>query len=211
MILYTHIFDFLMKLLAVFMFIGISLVIKSLGSVAAISVLVSILITLPVYWFVLRPISSWLYAKFLLKSKLNFSQARQSSILFSPILNMSKWYPMKDIKKLPESERASAIVNKSNELSLYYAERSNEWKSKNITWRVLRVFLWILMLLVIPLSYKSSIFPFSWMAEIQASIFNGSYYPVINLIICLIPLAIIIGRLEKFLKIRPIDPNRKNS
>jgi hypothetical protein len=147
------------------------------------------------WWFLFRPLSSWLYARFRLGANLTFGEAKQASVLFSPVLPIKEWYRMKHVKTLPPKERVAAIVGAANIVHRGWSQASRFERS-------LRAFLWISLGLTIILS-RHQIPPFTWLSAIQTRLFGGSGDEKTILILTIVlPIAIAMAILEMRARLR---------
>jgi hypothetical protein len=120
MLLYSHIWDGLLKLLSLVGLIIAALSLKVVERIESTGVLtesvsVSIMIAaVCVAWLILYRqylsiISTWLYARMRLRTNVTFSEAKALRKLFQLDLS-GKWLPMREIKKLPNHERHQALL-----------------------------------------------------------------------------------------------------
>ena len=111
MLLYSHIWDGLLKLITLLIFLGLAMWAKfdqRLGSGLAMVIVVAI-VWMFVYRQYLSILSAWLYARLGLHTHVSFREASSLRRLFQ--LDVSgKWIPVKDIKKLPFEARHTALM-----------------------------------------------------------------------------------------------------
>jgi len=126
MLVYSHIWDALLKLISVaaLMILAVSLHlaerIQSTG-IATQSVSEFAMFAIPVtVWVILyrqylSTLSSWLYARMSLGTNINFNEAKMLRKLFQLDLS-GTWLPLRDIKKLPSDQRHDALLLALNTL-----------------------------------------------------------------------------------------------
>lgn len=111
MLLYSHIWDALLKLMTLAGFIVLAIWLKldqRLHSGAVMAIIVAI-IWVVLYRQFLSILSSWLYARLSLHTRVSFAEAKALRKLFQ--LDVSgKWIPAKNIKKLPLDARHTALL-----------------------------------------------------------------------------------------------------
>ena len=151
----------------------------------------------------LRPLSSWCYARFRLGTKLSFWEAWTASSLFSPLLNITRWHPLRHVRSLDESERVEAILDVAEVRAEYYAGRSREWRAAPWYAKLVRALLWLSMPVLIAVQ-QLGLPPFPWMNAIEYRLF-GDYYPTLNYLVFPIGLGLVLLVLEPRLGIRSID------
>jgi len=156
-------------------------------------------------WFELfRPLSSWLYVRISLRTRLSWHEARQASSLFSPVRDLTTWYPMTEVKSLPENERVPAIMAKIGKLSANYQLRSRDWKSAPLPIRIIRVVIYILII-GCAIGVVANVPPFDQLAAMQAGWFDdGTYSPMLSIIITTLPLGLLLRWIEMQAGVREI-------
>lgn len=111
MLLYSHIWDGLLKLITLLIFLGLAMWAKfdqRLGS-GLVMVIVVAIVWMFAYRQYLSILSAWLYARLSLHTHVSFREASSLRRLFQ--LDVSgKWIPVKDIKKLPFEARHTALM-----------------------------------------------------------------------------------------------------
>lgn len=111
MVLYSHIWDLILKLalLAVLLALAITLhADRSFGVPAMIAIVV--VLWLVIYRQGLSTIASWIYARLSLQAPISLGDARRLTRLFQLDVAM-KWVPLKEVKKLPKEERRKALLD----------------------------------------------------------------------------------------------------
>jgi len=111
MLLYSHIWYGLLKLVSLIGFILLAVYLKideRITSVPLMIVIVGIVWVL-VYRQWLSILSSWLYARLSLGTNVTFNEAKALRKLFQLDLS-AKWVPVRDLKKLPNDERHDAVM-----------------------------------------------------------------------------------------------------
>jgi hypothetical protein len=187
--LFTHRYDLFSKILAfcVALFVILPQVDKVSHRELQFIIYVGLVLAGLSWWFLFRPLSSWLYARFSLSADLKWREASRVSVLFSPILP-HKLDAMKHVKALPVEERATAIISAANIIHCGWSQASRFERS-------LRAFLWISLGLTIILC-RHQIPPFTWLSAIQTRLFRCSFDDKTNLILTIVPIAIAIAILE---------------
>jgi len=123
MLVYSHIWDVLLKLASLIALVAVLVQLhleerlESLGvsSNAAVFLVVLLLSTvwIAIYRQGLSTISAWLYARVNLGAAVTIGEARQLARLFQLDLSL-KWIPLKEVRRLPKSERRSALLTALN-------------------------------------------------------------------------------------------------
>jgi hypothetical protein len=111
MLLYSHIWDGLLKLVSLIGFILLAVFLKLDQHIPSVPLMIGIVAVIwaIVYRQWLSILSSWLYARMGLRTNLSFNEAKTLRKLFQ--LDVSgKWVPVRDIKKLPDNERHDAVL-----------------------------------------------------------------------------------------------------
>ena len=110
MIFYSHLWDFVLKVLLfvalIALMIGLHLD-QSIGLLPMI-VLFTILFIV-IYRQLLSTVAAWLYARTSLRTSLSLAEARQLARLVQLDLS-GKWIPLKHVKKLPADQRHEAVM-----------------------------------------------------------------------------------------------------
>jgi len=112
MLLYSHIWDGLLKLISLFIFIILAVKWGKLDErIHPLWLMIGIvaLVWIFVYRQWLSILASWLYARLTLRTNVAFSEAKELRKLFQ--LDVSgKWIPLREIKKLPDDQRHEAVL-----------------------------------------------------------------------------------------------------
>ena len=134
MIIYSHKFDLIVKLIMGALLISIANIFdfrhleqqlisdyNLKTSQGQFITTLGIIAELVLLWFVLylpylSPLASSLYMRFTLKTPVSWAMAKQLSPFLSPSLRTMQWYPMLFIKDLPEEERMEALMELINHL-----------------------------------------------------------------------------------------------
>jgi|GEM_PF-2567961 len=208
MFFWTHLFDLIAKIAGVAIVLAVILGLDGVVPRESFWIVFAgaFVIAGFIWWTVFRPLSSWCYARIWLGTKLTFFQAQRASILFSPLINLTKWHPMRQVRTLPVSERASAIVAATDDVAAYYDARRRQWREAPTSGKAVRAFLWILLFGVLA-GVDQNLPPFSWISALQARLFGGSYYSILTFMIGALPIGIAFRVLERRLGIRSLDIN----
>lgn len=199
---WTHFYDLLAKLASIA--IVVCIVIANGGNLPWGMAAVAFGVAFGAWWYLFRPLSSKVYARMSLGTRLSLAQAKRASVLFSPVLNLTKWHPMRDVASLPESERTGSIISASDELLAYYDARAAQWREAPSFARLLRVVLWFFVGGSV-IGSLSNVPPFSWISDMQAHLLEGKYYPIITAAVGVLPFGLALGMLEHKYGIRSID------
>lgn len=105
MIVYSHIWDALLKVVSIVLLV-ITLVHWNIDGWL---LWVSIAVWMILYRQFLTIVASWLYARLSLRTPVTFTEARALRKLFQLDLSL-KWIPLRDIKKLPSDQRHDAVL-----------------------------------------------------------------------------------------------------
>ncbi len=120
MLLYSHIWDGLLKAISLAAFIiaaaswKLAERIQSLGIVAQSGSVFVMIVVVCLIWLVLYRqapsiLSSWMYARMTLRASVTFSEAKALRKLFQLDLS-GKWIPLREIKNLPDDQRHDALL-----------------------------------------------------------------------------------------------------
>jgi len=106
--IWTHIYDLILKLTTLFLSIIILIPIPYLGDNGIVVVILGIILFFVIYNLFVRTLATYLYCKFTLKMNIDLSQAKQLNEAYSPIFPMTmKWLPMKELKNIDETIKVS--------------------------------------------------------------------------------------------------------
>ncbi|WP_395752837.1 hypothetical protein [Prosthecobacter sp.] len=197
MLFWTHIFDLLAK--SAGMALAVALLLLSLPNPPAkVGLVIFVLCLLAggvVWWFALRPLSSWLHARVRLGARLSWAQARRASMLFSPVRDILRWHPLWEVRHLPVTERVAAIEEAMEQLQAQQRAKAEQLRaapalSHAIRWLNVAV---IIAAIVVTANHLP---PASWVSEFQARVFNGEYYPMLTGIILAAPVIALLKALE---------------
>ena len=119
MLVYSHIWDALLKLASMFAVVMILMVLHlhehlesmslSDGTATFLFVVITVAVWIPLYRQVLSTLAAWLYANVNLGARVSFSEARQLARLFQLDLSF-KWIPLKEVRQLPRPQRKEALL-----------------------------------------------------------------------------------------------------
>lgn len=112
MLVYSHIWDALLKLVSIFAIIALVVRFKLDERIHPVALMIAIV---AVIWALLYRqyvsiLSSWLYARVALRTHINFSEAKALRKLFQLDLS-GKWIPLKGVKQLPSEQRRAALFH----------------------------------------------------------------------------------------------------
>jgi hypothetical protein len=118
MLLYTHLWDLLLKCTTALTFTLIPLIVHEhvFGINADIVmpvILVGALVTVVLYRQLVSILSCWLYARINLGVPVSFSDAKALRLLFQLTVGDEPrvgWFPMKAVKQLPRTERRAELM-----------------------------------------------------------------------------------------------------
>jgi hypothetical protein len=125
-LVYSHIWDALLKLASIFALIIIFVTLHlqeqlentglSSGAATFFFVVITVAVWIPLYRQVLSTLAAWLYANVNLGAGVSFSEARQLARLFQLDLSF-KWIPLKEVRRLPRPQRKDALLTALNGLA----------------------------------------------------------------------------------------------
>jgi hypothetical protein len=120
MLIFSHIWDALLKLISVAALITMAISLnlaeriqrtgiatESRSGIAMVGIVVVLWLIL--YRHYLSILSSWLYARMSLRTNISFNEAKMLRKLFQLDLSAT-WIPLRDIKKLPSDQRHDALL-----------------------------------------------------------------------------------------------------
>lgn len=204
--MYTHFYDLICKAIALVVPLFLMIALTPLGKgkgVSSVWLTSMFVIVAALWWFLMRPISSWLYARLSLRTCLSWAQAKRASVLFSPVRDFSNWLPSKDVRSLPEDKRVGALMERADSLIECHETKASLWRNSPVTLRIYRVLSWLLILGGI-VAALGNFPPFHLMTGIQEQIFDGSYYPFLNVFVGVIPGAIWLNILTRKVETRTV-------
>jgi hypothetical protein len=204
---WTHIYDLLSKLAGIGIIVAVVVIgVERQGVLPIYQFCVAASVSIAIWYSVLRPFSSWCYGRISLKAPLTFAQSKRASALFSPLLNLAQWHPMRHVKDLPREERCLAIMSAADDLLAYHDARSREWRAAPLHAKILRVLLWSSILGIIVMT-EMNLPPLSWVSQLQALVSGGRYLSIITIVVGCIPVGIAIAMLERRYGVRSVDPH----
>lgn len=204
---WTHGYDLLCKIAGMAVIIGIFILGINLlpHEMPLLAGGIGIIVGGAVWYMSFRPLSSWCYSRFSLKADLTFADSRRASILFSPLFNLMKWHPMRQVKDLPQAQRRAAIMEAANELLAYHDERSQELRAAPLSAKILRALLWVLLIGVV-VTGLGDLPPMSWVSGLQAMLFGGYYLTFVTVVVGMLPIFFGMVLLERKHGVRSFDP-----
>ena len=199
--IWTHIYDLLLKVITLSLSIIIVTNISVLESHDMLKITISLLSYFLLYNFFVRTISSYLYCRIKLKTKISLKQAEKLNNAFSPILNLNfEWLPMLEIRNMKESERYEYALE-------FYKDYKKQNKSKiteiintfSMTGHKL-ILLKILMYSLIIYFFIAGIMnlpPASFLSDLYCRTFETEeYYPMLNICILILPTLLIFKKIN---------------
>lgn len=197
MLFWTHIFDLLAKLAG--MALTMAMFLLSVPNPPAkghpLFFILCFLAGILIWWFALRPLSSWLHARLRLGAPLSWAQARRASMLFSPVREMLHWHPMWEVRQLPAQTRVAAIEKFMDQLQAEQEEKAARLRAAPALSHAFRWLQWVVVVVAVVLTF-ANLPPASWVSEFQAHIFDGAYHPILTFLIVALPVAGILRWLE---------------
>lgn len=197
MLFWTHIFDLLAKLAG--MALTMAMFLLSVPNPPAkghpLLFILCFLAGILIWWFALRPMSSWLHARLRLGAPLSWAQAKRASMLFSPVRDMLHWHPMWEVRQLPAQTRAAAIEKFMDQLQAEQEEKAARLRAAPALSHAFRWLQWVVLAVAVVLTF-AHLPPASWVSEFQAQILDGAYHPILTFLIVALPVAGILRWLE---------------
>jgi len=122
MLVYSHIWDALLKLISIFGIMGLVVRFKLDERIHPVALMITVVTVIWVllYRQYISILSSWLYARLALGTGVTFSEAKALRKLFQLDLS-GKWIPLKAVKQLPSEQRHDALLHA---LSTYASRRA---------------------------------------------------------------------------------------
>ncbi len=112
MLVYSHIWYGLLKLISIFAIIALAVRFKLDERIHPVPLMIAVVtvVWLLLYRQYVSILSSWLYARLALRTDVTFSEAKALRKLFQ--LDISgKWVPLKAVKQLPSDQRHDALLH----------------------------------------------------------------------------------------------------
>ncbi|MCX6850262.1 MAG: hypothetical protein NTY98_15180 [Verrucomicrobia bacterium] len=197
MLFWTHIFDLLAKL--AFMALTMAMFLLSVPDPPAkghpLLFVFCFLAGILIWWFALRPLSSWLHARLRLGARLSWAQARRASMLFSPLRDLLHWHPLWEVRQLPAQARVAAIEEFMDQLQAEQEEKAARLRAAPALSHAFRWLQWVVLAVSVVLTF-ANLPPASWVSEFQAQIFDGAYHPILTFLIVALPVTGVLRWLE---------------
>lgn len=197
MLFWTHIFDLLAKL--AFMALTMAMFLLSVPDSPAkghpLLFVFCFLAGILIWWFALRPLSSWLHARLRLGARLSWAQARRASMLFSPVRDLLHWHPLWEVRQLPAQARVAAIEEFMDQMQANHEEKAARLRAAPALSHAFRWLQWVVVAVAVVLTF-ANLPPASWVSEFQARILDGAYHPILTFLIVALPVAGILRWLE---------------
>lgn len=197
MLFWTHIFDLLAKLAG--MASAVAMFLLSVPNPPAkghpLLFILCFLAGILIWWFALRPLSSWLHARLRLGAPLSWAQARRASMLFSPVRDMLHWHPIWEVRQLPAQTRVAAIEKLMDQLQAEQEEKAARLRAAPALSHAFRWLQWVVLAVAVVLTF-ANLPPASWISEFQAYLFDGAYHPILTFLIVALPVTGILRWLE---------------
>lgn len=195
MIVWTHIFDLIGKILSFAVMLCVFWVLMESGWKGKEHVFLFMTVgsfsLLLVWSLVFRPLSSMVYARVRLSARLSWAQANAASILFSPWIPVPTWHTALHVLDLPVNERAAAIMMKAEEVRAKQTAEWRQWKASGWTRKTHTALEIIAVILCVILTF-AHLPPASWISDLQARFLaDGSYSPVLTILLCAAPVGLL--------------------
>ena len=128
MLLYSHFYDFIAKLMLVALLVAFLFIIRpeyweklmivqwglQAGMAKFLMISFVCILVVPLARFVylpwLSPAAAWCYLRFSLKTPVSWEMAKQVESLFRPTLKRLHWFPLKELKNLNPEERKPELL-----------------------------------------------------------------------------------------------------
>jgi len=189
--MWTHIYDLLVKAIALALSFVLFEGILNIEADQWLMVTGVLLVSVLLYYAVLRTLGSYLYALISLQMPINWRQARSLNKALSPVLDM-RWLPMKEVKAVKEPLRYEAALRLCSDWDLERRQKRGDqlaWFQKlDGLSQVVNVVLVLLFLAIMTVSILN-VAPASYVTEAYCTFFNTEeYYPMLNMLILMLPL-----------------------
>ena len=219
---YSHTYDFLAKLLLFVLMVATFFILQidhwqqfmmthwglREGQVMFfIIVTITAFFLLPLFAFVylpfLSPAAAWCYLRFSLKTPVSWAIAKKTESLFRPTLKRMQWFPLKDLKEIPQEEREEALLLFFNEVQSnpdQYGNKSwmDEYLRQNLSkngYRAFQITLLPIALWVLYGTFDQSGIP-GWLSRLQANyLFSGNHYPMLSFLFAMVVFALLLAAL----------------
>jgi hypothetical protein len=193
---YTHIFDAVLKLGILFLMIVLFVQFPYFED-SVIKIMFAVVIALLCYIFFLRTFGSLLYARFILKMKVSFWEAKRLNVALSPNLlkypNL-QWLPLKEVKILAVEIKyttALEIIYKWEQESL--ADKKIEIKKFNDSSNLSKTFQ-VLGVIYVIFCFVASIMelpPATYLIKFYCNLFDENKYPATLIALILILIVVV--------------------
>jgi len=203
--IWTHIYDLILKLTTLFLSIIILIPIPYLGDNGIVVVILGIILFFVIYNLFVRTLATYLYCKFTLKMNIDLSQAKQLNEAYSPIFPMTmKWLPMKELKNIDETIKYQTALdtyrnwdeqNKQNR-----KQQLQDFKNAGQKTKILTVIMYVLVVYFMIAGFMD-LPPANYLTLGYCKLFDTeNYYPLLNCFILVIPTIILFKAFDKNIK-----------
>lgn len=205
MILYSHKFDFIAKLILAALLIATLFFfdIKHLEqqilsqfnlkmSQATFIIYLGILAEMIILWLLLylpflSPLASWFYMRFTLKTKVSWTMAKQLSPFLTINFPSMQWMPLLFIKDLPEEERMAALTDIIHHAKKENTSRFDLFLREKLSKKAYNLHIILTAIAALWHLYGSidNSGMVGYLNNLEADLFSNSYYPALNFVFAL--------------------------
>lgn len=193
---WTHIYDFVSKILSLLITVFIIIFINDYVKLGFFIFLLILLLFIAIYILLFRTLATYLYCRYTLKMSLRYSQAKNLNDAFTPLISANmEWLPMKELRDIDNPNKyqlALDIYNKWDESKKEKRKQQIQaFKNSKLIIKISGILLIIIFLYLI-IAVFANLPPSNYLTEFYCKAFDTNrYYPMFNLILLFIPVVLV--------------------
>lgn len=190
--IWTHIYDLLLKLATIFLSIVVLIQIPWLEENPIVLALLGVLLFFVVYNYFVRTLATYLYCKFTLKMNVDLTQAKELNDAFSPLFTSPlKWLPMKELKNADDAVKYQVAIDTYNkwreERKRLKTQQIQNFKNAGQRTKTLTIVMYGLVGYFMIAGFMNWP-PANYIAEAYCRLFETeNYFPIFNCAILILP------------------------
>lgn len=204
--IWTHIYDLLLKLITIIFSIFFLIQIPYLEDKGLIVIILSISLFLLIYNLFVRTFATYLYCRFTLKMNIDLAKAKQLNNAYSPVFPMTmKWLPMTELKNIDDTNKFQIALdtyknwedhNKLNRKK-YFKDFNNAGKRT----KILTIMMYLLVGYFMIAGFMN-LPPANYLTKAYCKLFDTeNYYPILNCLLLVLATLILFKCLDKNIKL----------
>ncbi len=203
--IWTHIYDLLLKIATLFVSIFILMQIPVLPDYPWVMLFLIGAVFFGLYFTLVRTLATYLYCRYTLKMDVNLNEAKQLNGAFTPMFSLRmKWLPMKELIKVNDASKfqmALDIYKKWDDQNNQKTKQEiQNFKNAQQRTKVLTVLMYLLVG-YFTLAGFLDWSPANYLTTAYCKLFNTShYYPFLNSVLLAVPIILIFRAFDKNIK-----------